>query len=789
MYWPDRDSGVDVEPARRPVVSAVRKYFTEGGPGTPPTVPGGDWFNQVTNELLNVLSAAGIVPSKTDDEQLLKAIKKIIFGEISSVYVDGLSGLQALESTNIGSFIQVDNQYGVDHGRILSDIDAGLGVLTAGGLYANLVVLDVDTIYMSQLFWPAESDQTSVITGALADFVDTYKIRSIVLDVGDVYLSTTLPPAFNNVVFSGLGKLLIGSVNNILQRVGTAPSPRQYHGDYNSSMIFGECFKNAVKKRKEVRIVLMGDSISVGPDYDTVSIPAGERESTGVDNDDRHNCLAATLFAEIVAMVPSDVRVRFYSRSIGGRVYLNINQSWDSLGGQWAGREAVTAGKAWRNCVLDLNPDLVIHSFGMNESPQTYYDGFLGNWHNYIKTASQMRSQSFDQAILTTPNPNFTTTTSYGDFRDYATNAAKFYIAGLQRLFSRRYGYALIDVAFNSTLKRYGFDPRSVTFEKPRAINFTDGTPSKTLSAGQATSTSGLTVSDLPIYTSTRFIISSLSASSASAFDFRFNAGSVVVELNAGSLIVFASVTTGSDLINERVIVSYVLPVGIQTEFVVTITPQSIYVYAAGALVATLHNPPITSTHSLLFDNSVNSYAVTVHSISVGSGLFPRYSQDSPTDRDFYGEQNYLNNPFGGGVNHPSSTMLNEIYIPPVREFLEKAMNSKSEHSTIIGGTSANEVVYIGRVLTKRYNKVRVYEYGSLRETIFTIASDGSATVLKNTGGNVQMYFDQTDGALFLKNTTEAVLQVDLGGEWINKNPVRTGLTTTPRGVLLATVV
>lgn len=77
MYWPDTQTGVDVEPARKPVASAVRKFFTEGGLGQAPTVPGGDWFNQITNELLNVLAAAGIDPSKADDDQLLKAIQAL----------------------------------------------------------------------------------------------------------------------------------------------------------------------------------------------------------------------------------------------------------------------------------------------------------------------------------------------------------------------------------------------------------------------------------------------------------------------------------------------------------------------------------------------------------------------------------------------------------------------------------------------------------------------------------------------------------------------------------------
>lgn len=78
MYWPDTQTGVDVEPARKPVASAVRKFFSEGGAGQPPTVPGGDWFNQVTNELLSVVEAAGLTPSKTEDNQVLSALTKLL---------------------------------------------------------------------------------------------------------------------------------------------------------------------------------------------------------------------------------------------------------------------------------------------------------------------------------------------------------------------------------------------------------------------------------------------------------------------------------------------------------------------------------------------------------------------------------------------------------------------------------------------------------------------------------------------------------------------------------------
>ncbi|MDX7855156.1 hypothetical protein SJU92_03890 [Aeromonas caviae] len=99
MYWPDTNTGVDVEPTRKPVASAVRKFFTEGGVGQAPTVPGGDWFNQVTNELLNVLAAAGIDPSKTDDEQLLAAINVLIVNRFSGV--DGASNIGSASYSEI----------------------------------------------------------------------------------------------------------------------------------------------------------------------------------------------------------------------------------------------------------------------------------------------------------------------------------------------------------------------------------------------------------------------------------------------------------------------------------------------------------------------------------------------------------------------------------------------------------------------------------------------------------------------------------------------------------------
>lgn len=79
MYWLDNDSGVSTPPAIPPVVSATRQYFTEGGGGDQPSIPGGEWFNMMTDELLQVLTLGGITPDKADHTQLAKAIQAIAF--------------------------------------------------------------------------------------------------------------------------------------------------------------------------------------------------------------------------------------------------------------------------------------------------------------------------------------------------------------------------------------------------------------------------------------------------------------------------------------------------------------------------------------------------------------------------------------------------------------------------------------------------------------------------------------------------------------------------------------
>lgn len=79
MYALDNQSGVEVMPPLKAQLKQPTNplWFTEGGNGVAPSYPGADWFNVVQAELLNVLKAAQVTPSKDTLTQLASAVQKI----------------------------------------------------------------------------------------------------------------------------------------------------------------------------------------------------------------------------------------------------------------------------------------------------------------------------------------------------------------------------------------------------------------------------------------------------------------------------------------------------------------------------------------------------------------------------------------------------------------------------------------------------------------------------------------------------------------------------------------
>lgn len=83
MYWIDNGTGVTTMPEIPPTASSVPMWFTEGGPGEEPTIPGAAEWNMLQAELLNVLYDADMEPAKAELNQIAKAIRTIAQGEVA----------------------------------------------------------------------------------------------------------------------------------------------------------------------------------------------------------------------------------------------------------------------------------------------------------------------------------------------------------------------------------------------------------------------------------------------------------------------------------------------------------------------------------------------------------------------------------------------------------------------------------------------------------------------------------------------------------------------------------
>lgn len=604
----------------------------------------------------------------------------------------------------------------------LDSNDDGCGILLKSGLYANVIIKN-NTLETDWLGVSENQDITDILL-SIKEKVKADNVTKVVMN-SNAKFSGVLPFEYNQVAFAadpltGVGKLAIDNPVNILQAIQNTKSPyKTYSGKLNGMLLDNQNCKSAIKVRKEIRVVLLGDSIGVTSDWDSHAVAAGSRDIQGVDNFSTVNSLGFLLFQEICAAAGSDVRVRFYSRCVGGKSYTNLGNAWDSsaLNANWSGREQCTPGKAWVDCVLDLEPDLVIHEMGMNHGPEDYISGYIINWHT--KLISTGRLGTFDQALMTTPSPNFEDAGAFGDFRPFCT--PMFYVALQQRFIANKYGLTLIDVSFNSFLKRYGIDSRSCVMSK----DYRDILTSVVIppSGGQA-----FNHPNNPIFHQTTL---ELNQNSGAALDFKVNFGDgVIVQFGKTAISIINGSFDGSTGLNAAKTVAYSMPDNTDVTFTIQVLPHGVFVYegnnGANLLLVNQITTYKTTVGGVIQNNSASG-SVTVKNLKIFEGEFPRYASDMSTI-EMYGVLDYQNNPFGGGINHPSNKGLAEVYLPPVREFC-----TRLTEGDFVGYVNNqlpmvnNDLIYIGSIETLpnavsefwddtslTYLKVKVSEVGAI---------------------------------------------------------------------------
>lgn len=104
MYPTDQATASSSLPT--PAAEGTQGYFTNGNPasGVAATIVDADWLNMVQQELINVVVAAGLTPSKTTYNQILAAIRALMQGRLlrTSIYAN-IGGTQQV-SVNGGAF-------------------------------------------------------------------------------------------------------------------------------------------------------------------------------------------------------------------------------------------------------------------------------------------------------------------------------------------------------------------------------------------------------------------------------------------------------------------------------------------------------------------------------------------------------------------------------------------------------------------------------------------------------------------------------------------------------------
>lgn len=126
MYQYDDPTAASSMPT--PAAPGTAGFFTDGSPtgGVPATILRSDFMNMLMMELLNVVEAAGLTPSKTANNQILAAINELVLSGIGSSASGRLLNIQVFDAA-------VSSTYTKTAGATTAIVDAQAGGGQGGG--------------------------------------------------------------------------------------------------------------------------------------------------------------------------------------------------------------------------------------------------------------------------------------------------------------------------------------------------------------------------------------------------------------------------------------------------------------------------------------------------------------------------------------------------------------------------------------------------------------------------------------------------------------------------------
>ncbi|WP_323094375.1 phage tail protein [Aeromonas hydrophila] len=187
MYWLDNNTGITTAPDVPAVISATKRFFTNGGSGVPPSVPEDFWFHMIQEELLGVLTMAGIAPAKGDLNQVAKAIQSIAFSAYpvgapipwpTSVPPSGFIAMTG-QSFNATTYPKLAIAY---PSLVLPDMraefirgwDAGRGIDTGRAILAQQLSANLAHVHVDKWAFARQSTNPGGVNSASSAYAKTY---------------------------------------------------------------------------------------------------------------------------------------------------------------------------------------------------------------------------------------------------------------------------------------------------------------------------------------------------------------------------------------------------------------------------------------------------------------------------------------------------------------------------------------------------------------------------------------------------------------------------------------
>lgn len=163
MFQIDTSTAVAVEPT--PGTPGTPGYFTDGNPATntPATIVSSDWFNAITDELLNILIVAGVTPAKATHNQVVTAIQLLISTKIDSAFLTYIdSAFLTYAGNPNGHVAGASGVAGVNFPSMVWDAThSALWVCTTTGTATTAVWTDIGFSGGSMPFWCGTSTGTA----------------------------------------------------------------------------------------------------------------------------------------------------------------------------------------------------------------------------------------------------------------------------------------------------------------------------------------------------------------------------------------------------------------------------------------------------------------------------------------------------------------------------------------------------------------------------------------------------------------------------------------------------